>query len=102
MLSYVGHMRPELLPTEPVVDTVARVCPALDAAPRAMESAASWLLMHSLEELLRIARNSPLDLVDDAPLSDVNDEGLGALLAAAVDRLAAGVPQAAGGSGEQR
>ncbi|ALV30820.1 helix-turn-helix domain-containing protein [Streptomyces sp. CdTB01] len=87
MLSYVGHMRPDLLPTDSVVRTVAQVCHALDAVPRAMESAASWLLLHSLEELLAIARTSPLDLVDDAALSDVNEEGLGALLAAAVDRL---------------
>ncbi|MCS0603428.1 helix-turn-helix domain-containing protein [Streptomyces sp. LP11] len=87
MLSYVGHMRPDLLPTDSVVRTVARICRALDGVPRAMESAASWLLLHSLEELLRIARTSPLDLVDDATLSDVNDEGLSVLLAAAVERL---------------
>ncbi|WP_167158643.1 helix-turn-helix domain-containing protein [Streptomyces sp. MBT27] len=87
MLSYVGHMRPDLLPTDSVVRTVARICHALDGVPRAMESAASWLLLHSLEELLRIARTSPLDLVDDATLSDVNEEGLGAVLAAAVGRM---------------
>ncbi|MEW1873702.1 helix-turn-helix domain-containing protein [Streptomyces caelestis] len=87
MLSYVGHMRPDLLPTDSVVRTVARVCQALDGVPRAMESAASWLLLHSLEELLRIARSNPLELVDDTTLSDVNGEGLKALLAAAVDRL---------------
>ncbi|UXY34249.1 helix-turn-helix domain-containing protein [Streptomyces albidocamelliae] len=87
MLSYVGHMRPDLLPTDSVVRTVARICHALDGVPRAMESAASWLLLHSLEELLRTARTSPLDIVDDATLGDASGEGLTALLTAAVDRL---------------
>ena len=60
MLSYVSHMRPDLLPTDSVVRTLSRICRALDGVPRAMQSAASWLLLHSLEELLRMARTSPL------------------------------------------
>jgi transcriptional regulator with XRE-family HTH domain len=87
MLSYVAHMRPDLLPTDSVVRTLSRICRALDGVPRAMESAASWLLLHSLEELLRMARTSPLDIVDDATVGDVNGEGFAASLTAAVQRL---------------
>ncbi len=87
MLSYVGSTRPDLLPTDSLIRTVARICRALDGVPRAMEAAASWLLLHSPEELLRIARTRPLDIVDDATLADPADEGLAAPLSAAVDRL---------------
>jgi predicted ATPase/DNA-binding XRE family transcriptional regulator len=87
MLSYVAHMRPDLLLTDSVVRTLRRICRALDGVPRAMESAASWLLLHSLEELLRIARTSPLTIVDDATGGDPSAEGLAASLTAAVQRL---------------
>ncbi|MFJ2938025.1 helix-turn-helix domain-containing protein [Streptomyces sp. NPDC087219] len=90
MLSYVGHMRPDLMPGDSLVRTVARISRALDGVPRAMEAAASWLLLRSPAELLRIARTTPLDVVDDVTAGDTGDaggEGLAALLAAAVARL---------------
>ncbi|MFE6783329.1 helix-turn-helix domain-containing protein [Streptomyces sp. NPDC057680] len=90
MLSYVGHMRPDLMPGDSLVRTVARISRALDGVPRAMEAAASWLLLRSPAELLRIARTTPLDVVDDVTAADTGDaggEGLAALLAAAVERL---------------
>ncbi|MFE6850468.1 helix-turn-helix domain-containing protein [Streptomyces sp. NPDC057674] len=90
MLSYVGHMRPDLMPGDSLVRTVARISRALDGVPRAMEAAASWLLLRSPAELLRIARTTPLDVVDDVTAADTGDaggEGLAALLAAAVGRL---------------
>ncbi|MFJ8300618.1 helix-turn-helix domain-containing protein [Streptomyces sp. NPDC094447] len=91
MLSYVAHMRPDLMPGDSLVRTVARISRALDGVPRAMEAAASWLLLRSPAELLRIARTAPLDVVDDVtaadPGGDAAGEGLAALLADAVARL---------------
>lgn len=87
MLSHVGHIRPDLLPTDSMVRTVADICRALDGVPRAMESAASWLLLHSLEDLLRVARTRPLDIVDDATLADPGGAALAAELTESVNRL---------------
>ncbi|MER5964367.1 helix-turn-helix domain-containing protein [Streptomyces sp. NPDC002057] len=87
MLSYVGHMRPDLMPGDSLVRTVACLSRALDGVPRAMEAAASWLLLRSPAELLRIARDTPLDVVDDVTAGDTGGEGFAALLAAAVRRL---------------
>ncbi|WP_435973636.1 helix-turn-helix domain-containing protein [Streptomyces sp. Qhu_M48] len=87
MLSYVGHMRPDLMPGDSLVRTVACLSRALDGVPRAMEAAASWLLLRSPAELLRIARATPLDVVDDVTAGDTGGEGFAALLAAAVRRL---------------
>jgi transcriptional regulator with XRE-family HTH domain len=90
MLSSVAHLRPDLLPdlspADCVTRTLTRICRALDGVPRAMESAASWLLLHSLEELLQMARTSPLTIVDDAAAGEAGD-GLAASLHAAVQRL---------------
>ncbi|WP_329560723.1 helix-turn-helix domain-containing protein [Kitasatospora sp. NBC_01266] len=66
MLSYVSHLRPDLLPTESVVATLARICQALDGLPQALEAAGSWLLLYSPEQLLEIVRSTPLALIDGA------------------------------------
>ncbi|MFI9271507.1 helix-turn-helix domain-containing protein [Kitasatospora sp. NPDC052896] len=66
MMSYVSHLRPDLLPTESVVATVALICHALDGLPQALEAAGSWLLLYSPEQLLEIARSTPLALIDGA------------------------------------
>ncbi|GAB2698257.1 helix-turn-helix domain-containing protein [Kitasatospora kifunensis] len=66
MLSYVSHLRPDLLPTESVVATVTRICHALDGLPQALEAAGSWLLLYSPEQLLEIVRSTPLALIDGA------------------------------------
>jgi transcriptional regulator with XRE-family HTH domain len=87
MLSYVAHIRSDLVPTDSVMWTLRGICRALDGVPRAMESAASWLLLHSPEELLRMARTSPLDIADDATADDASGEGLVASLTSAVQRL---------------
>jgi transcriptional regulator with XRE-family HTH domain len=87
MLSAVAHMRPELMPTNTVVRTLARICRALDGVPRAMESAASWLLLYSLEDLLQTAQASPLNVVDEADGGQADGEGLAAALSTAVQRL---------------
>ncbi|WP_328552732.1 MULTISPECIES: helix-turn-helix domain-containing protein [unclassified Streptomyces] len=65
MLSYVSHMRPDLLPTDAVVTTVAHICHRMDGIPQALEAAASWLLLYSPDQLLDVARSTPLLLVDD-------------------------------------
>ncbi|MCX4983989.1 helix-turn-helix domain-containing protein [Streptomyces sp. NBC_00572] len=87
MLSYVGHMRPDLMPGDSLVRTVVHLSRALDGVPRAMEAAASWLLLRSPAELLRIALTAPLDVVDDVTAGETGGEGLAALLSAAVHRL---------------
>lgn len=82
MLSYVGHLRPDLLPTESVVATVARICHALDGLPQALEAAGSWLLLYSPEQLLEIVRSTPLALIDGAaPALPGDGPGLSGLLA---------------------
>ncbi|WP_438319602.1 helix-turn-helix domain-containing protein (plasmid) [Streptomyces sp. HUAS TT3] len=88
MLSYVSHMRPDLLLTDSVTATVAEVCEALDGIPQALEAAASWLLLYSLDQLLAMARERPLTLVDGpASLSSGTAAALGDLLSAAVTGL---------------
>ncbi|MFJ6664576.1 MULTISPECIES: helix-turn-helix domain-containing protein [unclassified Streptomyces] len=67
MLSYVSHLRPDLLLTDSVIAVVAEICEALDGIPQALEAATSWLLLYSLEQLREMARESPLALVDGAP-----------------------------------
>ncbi|MFG3357243.1 helix-turn-helix domain-containing protein [Streptomyces griseofuscus] len=67
MLSYVSHLRPDLLLTDSVIGIVAEICEALDGIPQALEAATSWLLLYSLEQLREMARESPLALVDGAP-----------------------------------
>ncbi|MFJ2909871.1 helix-turn-helix domain-containing protein [Streptomyces sp. NPDC087228] len=88
MMACVGLMRPDLLPTDAVITTVARICRALDGLPQAMEAAASWLLMYSPQQLLEIARRNPLSLVGGTalPAPGAGPE-LSILLTAAVDAL---------------
>lgn len=98
MLSYVSHMRPDLLLTDSVTARVAEVCEALDGIPLALEAATSWLLLYSLDQLLEMAREAPLALVDGspslshgarAPLCDLLASVLAGLPAHQVDLLAA-------------
>ncbi|WP_328745013.1 helix-turn-helix domain-containing protein [Streptomyces sp. NBC_00285] len=104
MLSYVSHMRPDLLPTDAVTATVAHICRRMDGIPQALEAAASWLLLHSPDQLLDIARSTPLLLVDGiTPATGSSDgtlsERLHAVLAELDDRTAgflgtlAGLPE---------
>lgn len=88
MLSYVSHMRPDVLPTDSVTATVAHICHCLDGIPGALEAAASWLLLHSPEQLLDIALTTPLLLVDGVtPESLDSGAALSELLRAAVTGL---------------
>ncbi|CAM5670764.1 helix-turn-helix domain-containing protein [Streptomyces viridochromogenes] len=68
MMSYLRHLRPEVLPTEAVVTTMASVCQALDGVPLALESAASWLSVYAPHQLLEEAQRSPVTLTE--PVSD--------------------------------
>lgn len=69
-LSHVSYARPDFLPTDAVVTTVAHICRALDGMPQALEGAASWLLLYSPQQLLDIARTTPLVLLDGVTPSD--------------------------------
>ncbi|MDV9197362.1 helix-turn-helix domain-containing protein [Streptomyces sp. Wh19] len=69
-LSHVSYMRPDFLPTDSVVTTVAHICRALDGMPQALEAAASWLLLYSPQQLLDIARTTPLVLLDGVTPAD--------------------------------
>jgi transcriptional regulator with XRE-family HTH domain len=68
MLSHAAHIRPDLLPTESVISVLAQICRHLDGIPGWLETAASWLLLHSPEQVLDLARTSPLLLAD--PLTE--------------------------------
>lgn len=88
MLSYVSHMRPDLLLTDSVTAVVAEICEALDGIPLALEAATSWLLLYSLDQLLEMARDTPLALVDGSPaLSRGTSAPLGDLLASVLAEL---------------
>ncbi|MFF7352818.1 helix-turn-helix domain-containing protein [Streptomyces filipinensis] len=94
MLSYVSHMRPDLLPTDTVTTAVAHICHRLDGIPQALEAAASWLLLYSPDQLLEIARSTPLLLVDGVTTATSEpgatlSEQLGAALAELDARAAA-------------
>ncbi|MEU3829448.1 helix-turn-helix domain-containing protein [Streptomyces sp. SID486] len=93
MLSYVSHMRPDLLPTDAVTTAVAHICHRVDGIPRALEAAASWLLLYSPDQLLQIARSTPLLLVDGVTPATAEpgatlSEQLGAALTELDDRTA--------------
>ncbi|MFD4774056.1 hypothetical protein ACFWNU_09470, partial [Streptomyces sp. NPDC058427] len=93
-LSHVSYMRPDFLPTDAVVTTVAHICRALDGMPQALEAAASWLLLYSPQQLLDIARTAPLVLLDGVtPADPAAGPALSERLTAAVTGLD---PQAAG------
>lgn len=90
MLSYVSHMRPNLLPTDSVTTAVAHICRALDGIPQALEAASSWLLLYSPEQMVEIARGTPLALIDEAFSPDpAAGPQLGALLAEVLRALPA-------------
>ncbi|WP_345053060.1 AAA family ATPase [Streptomyces rameus] len=93
MLSYVSHMRPDLLPTDAVTTALAHICHRVDGIPRALEAAASWLLLYSPDQLLEIARATPLFLVDGVTPATSEPGGtlgeqLGSALAELDDRTA--------------
>ncbi|MER5466274.1 helix-turn-helix domain-containing protein [Streptomyces sp. NPDC002668] len=88
MLSYVSHMRPDLLLTDSVTAAVGEICAALDGIPQALEAATAWLLLYSLDQLLAMARTRPLALVDGSPsLSPGSSAPLGDLLDAVLAEL---------------
>ncbi|WP_330306324.1 MULTISPECIES: helix-turn-helix domain-containing protein [unclassified Streptomyces] len=88
MLSYVSHMRPDVLPTDALTTTLADICHALDGIPQALEAAASWLLLYSPEQLLDVARTTPLVLVDGVtPADPASGATLGDQLSAVVTGL---------------
>ncbi|MFB6817692.1 helix-turn-helix domain-containing protein [Streptomyces sp. NPDC056347] len=87
-LSHVSYMRPDFLPTDSVVTTVAHICRALDGMPQALEAAASWLLLYSPQQLLDIARTTPLVLLDGVtPAAPGSGPTLGERLTEAVTGL---------------
>lgn len=76
MMSYLRHLRPDILPTESVAATMARICRALDGLPQALESAASWLPLYAPHQLLEAAESFPLTLTEH--MSAANSEVAGA------------------------
>jgi transcriptional regulator with XRE-family HTH domain len=61
-LSHVRHLRPGFRLTESNAPTVAGICRALDGLPLALEAAASWFLIYSLEQMAETAARDPLAL----------------------------------------
>ncbi|MFJ5561777.1 AAA family ATPase [Streptomyces sp. NPDC093250] len=74
MLLHASHMRPDLAPDDDLVQKLAEICHTLDGLPGALEAAASWLLLYSPEQLLRIAREDPLTLVDTPASRSAGDD----------------------------
>jgi hypothetical protein len=70
MMSYLSHLRPDILPTVSVVDAMARICRALDGLPGALESAASWLSLYEPRRLADAAESSPLMLTESIWVAD--------------------------------
>jgi len=70
MMSYLSHLRPDVLPSESVAATMARICRALDGLPQALESAASWLPLYAPQQLLKAAESSPLTLTENMLSTD--------------------------------
>ncbi|MFI6642977.1 helix-turn-helix domain-containing protein [Streptomyces sp. NPDC050504] len=75
IMSYLRHLRPDILPTESVATTMARVCRALDGLPQALESAASWLLLYAPHQLLEAAETFPLTLTENVSATDSHAAG---------------------------
>jgi transcriptional regulator with XRE-family HTH domain len=75
MMSYLRHLRPDILPTESVAAAMARICQALDGLPQALESAASWLSLYAPHQLIEAAESLPLTLTE--PMSAVDSEAAG-------------------------
>jgi transcriptional regulator with XRE-family HTH domain len=70
MMSYLSHLRPDILPTDSVVRAMARICRALDGLPGALESAASWLSLYEPRQLADAAESSPLMLTESIWVGD--------------------------------
>ena len=75
MMSYLSHLRPDILPSEPVIAAMTRICHALDGLPQALESAASWLPLYAPHQLLEIAESSPLTLTENMLATDSHRAG---------------------------
>lgn len=66
MLDHVSYLRLESPLTDGAARAIVDVCHALDGIPEALESASSWLLLHSAEQLREFTWDDPLELVDGA------------------------------------
>ncbi|MFD0563901.1 hypothetical protein ACFQ2M_19205 [Kitasatospora saccharophila] len=64
LLSRLRYCRPVLEPTEATVEAAALLCGVLDGIPLALELAAAWFPVYSPQQLVPIARESPLDLLE--------------------------------------
>lgn len=70
MMSYLSHLRPDILSTDSVVGAMARICRALDGLPGALEAAASWLSLYEPRQLADAAESSPLMLTESIWVAD--------------------------------
>ncbi|MFH8239681.1 helix-turn-helix domain-containing protein [Streptomyces sp. NPDC018321] len=64
MASHVRYTRPALRQTAAVTEAIAGLCRQLDGVPLALNTAAGWLPMYAPEQLLAVARDNPLHLVE--------------------------------------
>jgi len=75
IMSYLRHLRPDILPTDSVVAAMVRICWAVDGLPQALQSAASWLPLYAPHELLEAAESFPLHLTDNLSASEPDAAG---------------------------
>ncbi|MFI1934357.1 helix-turn-helix domain-containing protein [Streptomyces sp. NPDC020330] len=70
MLSRCGQLYPQAVSDPDVLAALAGICWLLDGIPSALESAASWLLVHEPVQLLDAAARSPLMLLTSPVVAD--------------------------------
>ncbi|AUG77456.1 hypothetical protein CFP65_2631 [Kitasatospora sp. MMS16-BH015] len=60
LVQLIADRQPGFAPGPAVMPLLSEVCRRLDGVPRALEAAASWSMIASLDELLTMAREEPL------------------------------------------
>ncbi|TDC30352.1 XRE family transcriptional regulator [Micromonospora sp. 15K316] len=85
-LSNVQRLRPDFGLTESSIGMVVDICRTLDGIPSALEAAAAWSLVYSLDEIHSIAREDPLVLAQ-MPNHPPGGTDLGILLMNTISEL---------------
>lgn len=83
---HARKVRPDFELTDANAAAVAEICHSLDGHPGALEAAASWLLLWSLESTARVARTDPGQLMQ-TPVGRSSDDWLLNILSGAVAAL---------------
>lgn len=83
---HARKLRPDFELSSANAETVTDICHSLDGHPGALEAAASWLLLWSLESTAGVARSDPSQLMQ-TPIGRTSDDWLLNILSGAVAAL---------------